>query len=262
MRAAPTDRRSPTASSAASRAARLRAVHPMLWAAFAALATGAVLCVIGWYGISGERFAERQLPYIASCTVPGAALIVAGAVLLAHGRGALAAARVEELYGLLVAVEGQNPLGARAERAAAPVATSSQAARSRPTSAPRSARSFMRRRIVPFPLSPPSPPLLRRTTALKGTYREKSGYAGQTSIAPPLHRCRSPGSRRHRARGAAHASVLHTDEASAGEPVPAPQAPHRGVRPRGGHAHRGWVAEHGRGDRTRTCDLLLPKQAR
>ncbi|ARX82460.1 hypothetical protein SMD44_01870 [Streptomyces alboflavus] len=96
----------------------------MLWAAFAALATGAVLCVIGWYGISGERFAERQLPYIASCTVPGAALIVAGAVLLAHGRGALAAARVEELYGLLVAVEGQNPLGARAERAAAPVATS------------------------------------------------------------------------------------------------------------------------------------------
>ncbi|MFD9865276.1 hypothetical protein [Streptomyces alboflavus] len=124
MRAAQTDRRSPTASSAASRAARLRAVHPMLWAAFAALATGAVLCVIGWYGISGERFAERQLPYIASCTVPGAALIVAGAVLLAHGRGALAAARVEELYGLLVAVEGQNPLGARAERAAAPVATS------------------------------------------------------------------------------------------------------------------------------------------
>ncbi|WP_405654693.1 hypothetical protein [Streptomyces sp. RK9] len=124
MRAARTDRRSPTASSAASRAARLRAVHPMLWAAFAALATGAVLCVIGWYGISGERFAERQLPYIASCTVPGAALIVAGAVLLAHGRGALAAARVEELYGLLVAVEGQDPAGARAERAAVPVATS------------------------------------------------------------------------------------------------------------------------------------------
>lgn len=124
MRAARTDRRSPTASSAASRAARLRTVHPMLWAAFAALATGAVLCVIGWYGISGERFAERQLPYLASCTVPGAALIVAGAVLLAHGRGALAAARVEELYGLLVAVEGQDPAAVRAERAAARVATS------------------------------------------------------------------------------------------------------------------------------------------
>ncbi|WP_241845617.1 hypothetical protein [Streptomyces silvensis] len=127
MRAARTDQTSPPAAPAASRtpaasrAARLRAVHPLLWAAYAALATGAVLCVIGWYGISGERFAERQLPYLASCTVPGAALIVAGAVLLAHGRGALAAARVEELYGLLVAVDGQDP--ATAERAATPLAT-------------------------------------------------------------------------------------------------------------------------------------------
>jgi hypothetical protein len=84
------------------RTGRLRSVHPVLWAGWAALATGAVLCVIGWYGISGERYAERQLPYLASCTVPGAALIVAGAVLLTQGRNALAAARVEELYGLLV----------------------------------------------------------------------------------------------------------------------------------------------------------------
>ncbi|MET9966726.1 hypothetical protein ABZZ80_12625 [Streptomyces sp. NPDC006356] len=87
------------------RTVRLRTVHPVLWAGWAALAVGAVLCVIGWYGVSGERFAERQLPYLASCTVPGAALIIAGSVLLTHGRGALAAARVEELYGLLVAVE-------------------------------------------------------------------------------------------------------------------------------------------------------------
>jgi hypothetical protein len=85
------------------RTSRLRTVHPVLWAGWAALAAGAVLCVVGWYGVSGERHAERQLPYLASCTVPGAALIVAGAVLLAHGRGAIAAARVEELYGLLVA---------------------------------------------------------------------------------------------------------------------------------------------------------------
>ncbi|WP_069886427.1 hypothetical protein, partial [Streptomyces luteocolor] len=103
----------------ASRPARPRAVHPLLWAAFAALAAGAVLCVIGWYGISGERFAERQLPYLASCTVPGAALIVAGAVLLAHGRSTLAAARVEELYGLLVTTEPAEVTG----RAPAPRAT-------------------------------------------------------------------------------------------------------------------------------------------
>ncbi|MFB7374799.1 hypothetical protein ACFC0D_33725 [Streptomyces sp. NPDC056222] len=59
----------------------------LLWVGLAAVAGGAVLCVLGWYGISGERFAERQLPYLASCTVPGAALIVAGAVLIgAAGR--------------------------------------------------------------------------------------------------------------------------------------------------------------------------------
>lgn len=53
------------------------------WGGLAAAACGAVLCVIGWYGVSGERFAERQLPYLASSTVPGAALLVAGAVLIA-----------------------------------------------------------------------------------------------------------------------------------------------------------------------------------
>ncbi|MGC0332947.1 hypothetical protein RKD23_005937 [Streptomyces sp. SAI-170] len=87
------------------RTSRAGTPHPVLWAGWAALAAGAVLCVIGWYGVSGERFAERQLPYLASCTIPGAALIVAAAVLLAHGRDAIAAARVEELYALLVADE-------------------------------------------------------------------------------------------------------------------------------------------------------------
>jgi len=105
------------------RTARLRTVHPALWAGWAALAAGAALCVIGWYGVSGERYAERQLPYLASCTIPGAALIVAAAVLLTHGRGALAAARVEELYGLLVAAEADD-VEESARAAAAPVAVS------------------------------------------------------------------------------------------------------------------------------------------
>ncbi|MEU4498072.1 hypothetical protein AB0F96_32750 [Streptomyces sp. NPDC023998] len=59
------------------------------WGGLAAAAGGAVLCAIGWYGVSGERFAARQIPYLASCTVPGAALLVAGAVLLAAGRFAV-----------------------------------------------------------------------------------------------------------------------------------------------------------------------------
>ncbi|MEV6173575.1 hypothetical protein AB0L99_35875 [Streptomyces sp. NPDC051954] len=105
------------------RTGRLRTVHPVLWAGWAALAAGAVLCVIGWYGISGERFAERQLPYLASCTVPGAALIIAGAVLLTHGRNALAAARVEELYDLLVAAEPADAVDS-GQAASAPLAVS------------------------------------------------------------------------------------------------------------------------------------------
>jgi hypothetical protein len=107
----------------AMRTGRLRTVHPVLWAGWAALAAGAVLCVIGWYGISGERFAGRQLPYLASCTVPGAALIVAGAVLLTQGRNALAAARVEELYGLLVAA-GSADTDDAGRAAALPLAVS------------------------------------------------------------------------------------------------------------------------------------------
>ncbi|MFF1477983.1 hypothetical protein ACFVYD_10455 [Streptomyces sp. NPDC058301] len=66
----------------------------LLWAGLAAAACGAVLCVAGWYGVSGERFTPRQIPYLASCTVPGAALIVAGAVLLARTADAEAAVRV------------------------------------------------------------------------------------------------------------------------------------------------------------------------
>ncbi|MFF3310273.1 hypothetical protein [Streptomyces sp. NPDC002952] len=107
------------------RTARLRTAHPVPWAGWAALAVGAVLCVIGWYGVSGERFAERQLPYLASCTVPGAALIVAGAVLLAHAGNARAAARIEELYGLLVADEPAGADGS-GQAGAAPLATSGE----------------------------------------------------------------------------------------------------------------------------------------
>ncbi|NGN67337.1 hypothetical protein G5C51_25965 [Streptomyces sp. A7024] len=91
------------------------------WGGWAAVSGGAVLCVIGWYGISGERFAERQLPYLASCTIPGAALIIAGAILLARGDQGLAAARVEELYGLLVASDAEP------EAEAAPVARANAA---------------------------------------------------------------------------------------------------------------------------------------
>ncbi len=47
---------------------------------------GVALDVVGWYQISGQPTEAQQLPYLASATIPGAALIVAGAVLLAARR--------------------------------------------------------------------------------------------------------------------------------------------------------------------------------
>lgn len=76
------------------------------WSGWFVVAAGTVLCVLGWYGISGESVTEQQLPYLASATIPGAALIVAGAVLIASRparRSAEADERIETLYGLLVA---------------------------------------------------------------------------------------------------------------------------------------------------------------
>ena len=79
------------------------------WPGWFAAAAGAVLCVLGWYGVSGESVVERQVPYLASATVPGAALLVAGAVLAA-GRGARRSERadraIEQLCALLVAEDG------------------------------------------------------------------------------------------------------------------------------------------------------------
>ncbi|MER5635639.1 hypothetical protein ABT095_01640 [Kitasatospora sp. NPDC002227] len=66
------------------------------WAGFGAVAVGVLLCGLGWYGVSGEALVSRQLPYLASATAPGVALIVAGAVLLGSpgaGAGVRRAAR-------------------------------------------------------------------------------------------------------------------------------------------------------------------------
>jgi hypothetical protein len=76
-----------------------------------ALALGAVLCFLGWYGASGERYAAQQLPYLASATAPGVALLLGGIVLLAarHAPDRSSGSRQQEhilrqlelLYGLL-----------------------------------------------------------------------------------------------------------------------------------------------------------------
>ncbi|MFF7991461.1 hypothetical protein ACFZDG_16915 [Kitasatospora xanthocidica] len=85
------------------------------WAGWLLVAAGAVLCVLGWYGVSGERFVEQQIPYLASSTIPGAALIVAGTLLVAlrppspPERQELTDRRVERLYELLVEPPDDEP---------------------------------------------------------------------------------------------------------------------------------------------------------
>lgn len=92
------------------------------WSGWLVVAAGAVLCVLGWYGISGESVVEQQLPYLASATIPGAALIVAGAMLVVFRparRTEQADRRIETLYTLLmtdaVAADAAAPAAPREE---------------------------------------------------------------------------------------------------------------------------------------------------
>jgi hypothetical protein len=75
---------------------------------------GVLLLVLGWYLISGEAIAAKQLPYLASASLPGAVLVVCGflfAVTGASERDLQAARRIAELHALLteaVAVPGDD----------------------------------------------------------------------------------------------------------------------------------------------------------
>ncbi|MFJ9691162.1 hypothetical protein [Kitasatospora sp. NPDC101183] len=173
----------PSALRRAGRAVRkvreVREVRAREWAGWVLLAVGTVLCVLGWYGVSGQRFVEQQVPYLASSTLPGAALIVAGAVLLALrpsgggvggelGGGVGGAAtdlRVRQLYELLVEpVPGAPekpavtvgslalPGGTRYHRADCPLVLGKAQA------APVDRRAVRERGLTPCPLCEPGPP--------------------------------------------------------------------------------------------------------
>ncbi|QMU77846.1 hypothetical protein GXW83_21285 [Streptacidiphilus sp. PB12-B1b] len=120
-----------TGESAERVAAVLRTLRPYLgWICCAA---GAVLCGLGWYGVSGERYTARQIPYLASATAPGAALLAGGLVLLA-ARGPAgpdgpeqqrSRRQIDTLYALLTETETQGAAteaGPDAAAAAAPEA--------------------------------------------------------------------------------------------------------------------------------------------
>jgi hypothetical protein len=71
---------------------------------------GVILLVLGWYGVSGQASVAQQLPYLASASIPGAALVIGGLALAGAERAGRRAAaadeatarRIAELHGLLV----------------------------------------------------------------------------------------------------------------------------------------------------------------
>lgn len=89
----------------------------------AAAFVGVLLLVLGWYLISGEAIAAKQLPYLASASLPGAVLVVCGFVFAVTGptdRDAEAARRIAELHALLTeAVGAPGAPGAAGAAAAA-----------------------------------------------------------------------------------------------------------------------------------------------
>jgi hypothetical protein len=73
---------------------------------------GVVLLVIGWYEVSGLAIVAQQTPYLASASIPGAALLVAGAILVGGDSTSRRLARTErmvaELHGALLEEPGEH----------------------------------------------------------------------------------------------------------------------------------------------------------
>ena len=69
-----------------------------------AIGAGVGLIVLGWYGASGEALVAAQVPYLASATIPGAAAVIAGAVLLAGAFDRQRQVRTETLVTMLASL--------------------------------------------------------------------------------------------------------------------------------------------------------------
>jgi hypothetical protein len=63
------------------------------------VAVGVGMTVVGWYQISGQPTEAQQLPYLASATIPGSALIVVGSMMILARRMAGWAGRGGDAYG-------------------------------------------------------------------------------------------------------------------------------------------------------------------
>jgi hypothetical protein len=73
-----------------------------VWFGVIIAAAGATLLFLGWYGVSGESSVAEQVPYLASASIPGAALLIVGAMVAIRERDSENAERlVNTLYDLL-----------------------------------------------------------------------------------------------------------------------------------------------------------------
>ena len=73
-----------------------------VWFGVIIAAAGATLLFLGWYGVSGESSVAEQVPYLASASIPGAALLIVGAMVAIRERHSENAERlVGTLYDLL-----------------------------------------------------------------------------------------------------------------------------------------------------------------
>ena len=71
------------------------------WLGVTAALAGAALLVYGWWKVSGEARVAAQIPYLASSSVPGAALVVIGVILILRRRSPQRDQRVDLLMSLL-----------------------------------------------------------------------------------------------------------------------------------------------------------------
>jgi hypothetical protein len=84
------------------------------WLGVVVAVVGVVLLVVGWYKVSGEADVARQLPYVVSACIPGGALLVAGAVLVAAERWRDSALRTDQRVEALYALFTEPAAGAAA----------------------------------------------------------------------------------------------------------------------------------------------------
>jgi hypothetical protein len=83
------------------------------WLGAVLAVAGAVSLIVGWWGISGESVVALQMSYVASASIPGAAMVIAGAVLLsgesARRNAADSARMIATLYDLLTVASAAAP---------------------------------------------------------------------------------------------------------------------------------------------------------